>query len=348
MNFYKKVKVQDTEISEDSPTFVIAEAGVNHNGDIKTARKLIDAAVKAGANAVKFQAFKTDCLILKNVSKAVYQKRSGNQNESQYQMLKKLELSKQENLSLKNYCKKKGIIFLTTPFDEDSLKELDQLNLPAYKVSSTDLTNIPFLIKVAKKNKPIFLSTGMSYLSEIEIALNEISKLNKQVILLHCTSNYPTTDDEVNLNVLKSFSEKFNILTGLSDHSLSIGAAPYAVAMGAKVIEKHFTLDKSMPGPDHAASLTINELKTMIQEIRKVEGYLGSRKKLPTKSEVENRRKMQKCLVALKTITKGEFYTENNIIAKRTGGVGISPIHFKSILGQQAEKDFKKDDIIKL
>lgn len=348
MNFDKKIKIQNTEISEDSSTFVIAEAGVNHNGDVKLAKKLIDAAVKAGANAVKFQAFKTDSLILKNVSKAAYQKRSSDKNESQYQMLKKLELSKQENLLLKNYCQKKGIIFLTTPFDEDSLTELDQLNLPAYKVSSTDLTNIPFLIKVALKNKPIFLSTGMSYFSEVKTALSEIYKFNKQVILLHCTSNYPVAENEINLNVLKSFRKKFNILIGYSDHSVSIGAAPYAVAMGAKVIEKHFTLDKSMSGPDHKASLSPDELKNLIEEIRKVEKFLGSLEKLPTKSEIENRKKMQKCLVALKPIAKGELFTENNIIAKRTGGVGVSPIRFKSILGHKAKKDFQKNDIIKL
>lgn len=347
MNFDKQIKIGRFEISRDSEVFIIAEAGVNHNGDINLAKKLIDKASEAGVNAVKFQAFKTESLILENVSKANYQKRTG-KAESQFQMLKKLELNKQQNIELKKYCDGKGIIFLTTPFDEDSLEELDDLNLSAYKISSTDTTNIPYLIKVAKKNKPIILSTGMSFLSEIKTALTEISKFNKAVLLLHCTSDYPVKDDEMNLNVLTLFQQKFNILTGYSDHSIYLGAAPYAVAMGAKVIEKHFTLDKSMPGPDHKASLSPIELKKLVTEIRRVEKFMGRSEKSPTASEIENRKMMQKCLVALCPIAKGELMSEKNIIAKRTGGIGISPIRFRSVFNHKARKDFEKNQIIEL
>ncbi len=205
MKFNKKIKVGNYTIDSNSPVFIIAEAGVNHNGDINVAKQLIDTAVNAGANAVKFQAFKTENLILTNVEKAQYQKTTTGTSESQFEMLKKLEITKEQNLELVNYCKQKNIIFLTTPFDEESLEELDSLDLPAYKVASTDTTNLLFLKKIAQKGKPIFLSTGMSYLNEVELALEEINEYNQDVILLQCTANYPIKDEDANLNVIKTY-----------------------------------------------------------------------------------------------------------------------------------------------
>jgi len=347
MNFNRQIQIQDIEISDKSRVFIIAEAGVNHNGDIEKARQLVDIAKDAQANAVKFQAFKTEHLILKNVEKAPYQKKN-NEMDSQYDMLKQLEISQEVNDMLKKYCNEKNIIFLTTPFDEISLTELDQLNLPAYKIASTDTTNIPFLIKVANKKKPVFLSTGMSYHSEIEFALNEIYPYNRDVILMQCSAEYPLQDDDVNLSVLNSFHEAFDILLGYSDHSVGIGAAPYAVAMGAKVIEKHFTIDKNMTGPDHSASLSPKELKRFVQQIRQVEVYMGNPIKIPTFSEIYNRNLLQKNFVASTDIHKGERFSDRNVIAKRTGGKGISPLYYKKVYGKVAKKNFKLNNVIEI
>lgn len=346
MIFQKTIRIGDKVISDNSPVFIIAEAGVNHGGDMKLARKLIDTAIDSGADAVKFQAFRSENLILKSVKKAPYQKKTTGSKESQFEMLKKLELTSEQNKVLQRYCKRRGVIFLTTPFDEESLEDLDKLNLPAYKVSSTDLTNLPFLKRVALKGKPIILSTGMSYLSEVELALKEIYPYNKNVVLLQCTGNYPFEEKEANLLVIKTYMSSFDILIGFSDHSVGIGASPYAVAMGSKVIEKHFTINKSMEGPDHKASLDPEELKQLIQEIRKVERYLGSGTKYPTLSETSTRTSLQKCLVAAKAIKKGELFTERNIVAKRTGNIGISPIYYMTVIGQRAEHDYERDDII--
>ncbi|MCD4746714.1 MAG: N-acetylneuraminate synthase [Bacteroidales bacterium] len=346
MNFNHKIIVGNYKISKNNPVFIIAEAGVNHNGDINIAKKLIDTAVEAGANAVKFQAFKTENLILKNVRKALYQEKTTKHSESQYDMLKKLEITKEQNIELLNYCRKKQIIFLTTPFDEESLNELDVLNLPAYKVASTDTTNLLFLKKIAKKGKPVFLSTGMCFLSEIEIALKQIHLYNQDVVLLQCTANYPIKDEEANLNVINTYKNKFNILVGYSDHSKGIGAAPYAIPLGVVVVEKHFTYSKNSSGPDHKASLSPNELKEFVLEIRKAEKYLGSNIKAPTKDEEKTRLSLQKSLVALHFIKKGEIFTEENIVAKRTGGKGVSPINYKKIIGKKAKKDYFSNEII--
>jgi len=346
MRFNLEIKIGQRQISQDSKTFIIAEIGVNHGADMKLARKLIDLASEAGADAVKFQAFKTDRLILKNVKKAVYQLKSTDAKESQFAMLRKLEVTKKQNIMLQNYCRRRGIIFLTTPFDEFSLDALDALDLPAYKVASTDLTNLPFLKKVAKKGKPIVLSTGMSYLEEVKLALKEIYPFNKNVILLQCTANYPVAVEEANLDIINSFKNNFHILVGYSDHTAGVGAAPYAAAMGAKVIEKHFTLSKRLSGPDHKASLTPVELKRCINEIRKVDSLLGCGIKKPTLSEEKTRNSLQKYLVASRKINKGDILSENNIIGKRTGGIGISPIHYKQVAGKRAKKTFLKDEVI--
>lgn len=346
MNFNKTLNVQGKEISQKSSTFIIAEAGVNHGGDMNIAKQLIDLASESGADAVKFQTFKSEHLILDNVEKAPYQQKTTDSSESQLNMLKKLEVTKEQNLELKRYCEEKKIIFLTTPFDEISLNEIDNLDLPAYKVASTDTTNLPFLKKIAQKGKPIFLSTGMTYLSEIEMALETIYEYNKDVVLLQCTANYPIEDDEVNLSVIDTFKNTFNILVGYSDHTVGVGAAAFAIPMGAKVVEKHFTLDKTLKGPDHEASLSPDELKEFVQLVRKVDSFMGSSIKKPNLSEIKTRTSLQKCIVANNDIKEGEFFTEDNIIAKRTGGKGVSPIYYKDIINKISDRNYKKDELI--
>jgi len=344
--FNKNIKINNKVISKDAPTFVIAEAGVNHGGNIDIAKKLIDLAVLAKADAVKFQTFKADSLILKTIKKAPYQSKTSNSIETQYEMLKKLEVSKDQNVELNKYCLDNGITFLTTPFDDESLKDLDDLGLPAYKVASTDLTNIPFLIKIAKKAKPIILSTGMSYLSEVKVALDAIYEHNKDVVLLQCTANYPIKNNEANLAVLDTYKSNFDVLLGYSDHSDGVGAAPFAIPMGAKVLEKHFTLDKLMEGPDHSASMSPEELIDFVKIVRTVDEFMGSSVKRPTVSELDNRKSLQKCLVARKDIAKGDLLTDSNIVAKRTGGVGISPINYDRVLFNKAKINYKKNQII--
>ncbi len=326
--------------------YVIAEAGVNHGGNIDLAKKMIDIAAKAGADAVKFQAFRTDHVIIENVEKAPYQLANTDKKQSQADMLRALELKKESYTVLKNYCQQKNIDFLITPFDEFSLVELEEVGVEVYKIASTDTTNIPFLRKIAKTGKPIILSTGMCYLHEVEAAVNAILPLNKNLILLQCTANYPIKDEEANLNVLLTFKEKFDCILGYSDHTIGLGAALYAIPMGARVVEKHFTLDKSLEGPDHKASLSPEELKAFVLEVLKIEKYLGSTVKKPTDSELLTKKSLQKCLVAATPIMKNEKFTEQNLIAKRTGGIGISPLDYDEILGTLAPKDFKKNDII--
>jgi N,N'-diacetyllegionaminate synthase len=345
MNFNKEIYIEGKLISDTSSTFVIAEAGVNHGGDMKIAKQLIDLASEAGADAVKFQYFKAEHVVLKNTIKAPYQQKTTDPSESQFDMLKKLEVSKEQNLKLKSYCEKNNIIFLTTPGDIFSIDEMDVLNLPAYKVASSDLTNLPFLKKIAKKRKPIFLSTGMSYFSEVQMALETIYEYNSDVVLLQCTANYPIRDDEANLSVISTFKNNFDILVGYSDHTVGIGAAAFAIPMGAKVVEKHFTLDKSLEGPDHKASLSPAELKEFVRIVRKVDAFMGTTIKKPNLSEVYTRKAMQRNMVALRNLNTGDIITEDVIIAKRTNGLGLSPIYYKEIIGRQLIKDIKSDHI---
>lgn len=346
MKFNPEISAGSIKIGHKHPVYIIAEAGVNHGGDLNVARQLIDIAAEAGADAVKFQAFRTENLILKNVEKAPYQQQTTSAGESQFDMLKKLELKREQYSELKAYCAEKGVGFLITPFDEESLTELEEVGVEAYKIASTDTTNLPFLIKVAKTGKPIFFSTGMSYMNEVETALEEMGKYNQNIVVLHCTANYPIRDEEVNLNVINTFRERFRMLVGYSDHSVGIGAAPYAVPMGAVVLEKHFTLDKSLEGPDHLASLDPQELKAFVQQVRRIEVYMGSPVKTPTESEMKTRASLQKCLVAKRSIQKGTLITEDAIVGKRTGGRGISPLRYKEIVGTTADKDYQPDDII--
>ena len=346
MHFNKKIKLGSKEISDDSPVFIIAEAGVNHGGDIELAKDLIDAAVEANADAVKFQAFRTENLILSDVRKAPYQQKTTGSSESQFEMLKKLEVTKEQNIELIDYAKQKNIIFLSTPFDEVSLEELSEISLDAFKVASTDTTNIPFLIKMAKKGKPMFLSTGMSWLSEVRMALEAIYPYNKDVVLMQCTANYPIEDKEANLAVINTYRESFDVLLGYSDHSVGTGASPFAVPMGVKLVEKHFTLDRDAKGPDHKASLSPEELSEYVKLVRKVEEYIGTSIKKPSFAETKTRSSLQKCLVAARDLKKGEVVSDEDLIAKRTGGIGLSPIYFGELIGRRLSKDYKKDEII--
>jgi len=348
MGFKQEFSIGNKWIGQRHSTFIIGEAGVNHNGDISIAKKLIDVAISAGVDAVKFQSFKPEELILKSVEKAAYQKETTGNAESQFEMLQKLRIDVDQTFELKRYAESNGIIFMTTPFDEFSLHELDELELSAYKISSTDFTNVSFVETVAKKGKPIIISCAMSYLDEVQYILNRLEPINVEVVLLHCTANYPTPETEVNLRVLDTLSATSDVLLGYSDHTKGIGASPYAVALGAHVIEKHFTLDKSMDGPDHEASLDPAELKEFVAEIRKVEKLMGSGEKIPTVSESNTRQKLQKCIVAAQPIAKGAEFSPTNIIARRTGGEGISAIRYYELLGMKATQQFSINDIIRI
>lgn len=334
-------------IGEGRPCFIIAEAGVNHNGSPDLARRLVDAAVRAGADAVKFQTFKTEDLILKDIEKASYQKRTTNAGESQAQMLKKLEIGKDFHAALIKYCAEKNITFLSTCYEEKSLNLLIELGVPAIKIASTDMTNLLFLEKVAKKGRPVILSTGMSSLPEIKDAYRCLKENGcNDIALLKCTSNYPTDPGEVNLRGMETIKNSFDAVIGFSDHTEGLGASPYAVALGAKIIEKHFTLDKDLDGPDHKASLSPDELVLWVKEIRKVEQMLGSKDIMPTESEKETKIALQKCLVSKANLKKGDKITRENIVAKRTGGRGICAGESYRILGLKLTRDMPEDQPI--
>ena len=345
--FRKKITIGNSIISENSKTFIIAEAGVNHNGSIKIAKQLIDLASFAGADAIKFQAFKTNNLIKKNAPKAPYQiNNMKDKNKEQYRMLKKLELSKADNIKLYKYCKKKNIIFITTPYDLDSLSEIKKIGIDTIKIASTDLNNLSFIEQIAKTKMNLILSTGMSTFNEINQAVKVIKKFNSKLIILQCTANYPIKDNEAGIKIINLFKKRYKCLIGYSDHSSGIGAGPYAVALGAKVVEKHFTLNKSMSGPDHKASLDKKEIVKFIKEIRKVEDYLSLKNKVVTKSEIKNKLFLQKYIVANKKIKKGDIFKKKNITTKRTGGKGISAINFFKILGKKSNNSYDIEDII--
>lgn len=346
MAFSKEIKIGQTNISRNTSVYIIAEAGVNHNGDIEVAKQLVDIAADAGVNAVKFQAFKTEHLIIEDVEKAPYQKSTTSASESQADMLRKLELNFEQYKVLKAYCESKNIQFLITPFDEFSLNQLEEIGVEAYKVASTDTTNIPFLLKIAATGKPMILSTGMCYMEEVEQVMKAIEQVNKDVLLMQCTANYPIEDNEVNMAVLHTYQEAFDCLLGYSDHTVGLGASPYSVMLGAVAVEKHFTINKDNDGPDHRASLSPEELKQFVKEIRRCEQYLGSSVKQPTTSELGTRKMLQKNLVAKTDIAAGTPFTLDNIVAKRTGGAGISPINYEKVIGQIAKQDYKTNQII--
>jgi len=342
-----KVKINDKLIGEEEPCFIIAEAGVNHNGSVELAKKLIDAAKDAGADAVKFQTFKAESVVVKDAQKAEYQKETTGEG-SQYEMIKKLELTEEDFRELADYAKEKDIMFLSSPFDKESVDLLHELDVPAFKVGSGEITNLPLLRYIAKKGKPIILSTGMSTLGEIEEALDVIrSEGVEDIILLHCVSNYPARIEDVNLRALGTLKQAFKLPVGFSDHTLGITAPIAAVALGACVIEKHFTLDRNLPGPDHKASLEPEELKEMAKAIREVEKALGNGIKKPTKEEEEIKKVARRSIVAKVDISKGAIITEDMLDVKRPG-TGIEPKYLKFIIGRKTKEDIKKDEIISL
>ncbi|EOB1665289.1 N-acetylneuraminate synthase [Campylobacter upsaliensis] len=325
---------------------IIAEAGVNHNGDINLAKKLIEQAAKAGADVVKFQTFKANSCVSVSAKKAKYQLETTAKEESQLEMIKKLELSYESHFELMKHCKKHGIAFLSTPFDLESVEFLRGLDLPYFKIPSGEITNLPYLKAVAKCKKKVLLSTGMANLGEIEAALTILRKNGtRNITLLHCNTEYPTPFEDVNLNALKTLKEAFKLEVGYSDHTEGIVASLGAVALGAVVIEKHFTLDKTMEGPDHRASLEFEELRALCKGIRELEKALGSGIKKASKSEAKNKIIARKSLVAKREIQKGEKFSEENLTTKRPGS-GISAMRYEEYLGKRALKTYKKDELI--
>jgi len=334
-----------------SKTLIIAEAGVNHNGSIEIAKQLIDVAANAGADYIKFQTFKADKLVTRNAKKAEYQQRNASsKNNFQYQMLKKLELSIEQHYELIDYCKQKKIHFLSTAFDLESIELLSKLNLGLWKIPSGEITNYPYLKKIAQYKEPVVLSTGMSTLDDIKAALNVLVNngvSQSEITVLHCNTQYPTPMKDVNLLAMQTIRRELGVRTGYSDHTLGIEVPIAAVALGATVIEKHFTLDRNMEGPDHRASLEPDELKVMVATIRNVEKALGSKDKIVTGSEAENIIIARKSIVAACAIKKGEVLSETNITARRPGN-GISPMKWEEIIGKEAIKNFEEDELIEL
>ncbi|NOY35807.1 MAG: N-acetylneuraminate synthase [bacterium] len=344
----KTIKISKKTIGQGCPVFVIAEAGVNHNGRLSTALRLVDAAANAGADAVKFQTFKAEQVVTRQGKMAKYQKKNIGKMESQIKMLKKLELPEGFYKPIIRRCKQKKIIFLSTPHGGfESVDFLQSLNAPAFKFGSGDLTNLPLLKYSAKFGKPMILGTGMATLQEVKEAVGCVKKAgNDKIIVLHCATNYPCPLGEANLSAMRTMADKFGVLTGYSDHTLGAQAPVVAAALGARVIEKHFTLDKKMAGPDHSASAEPDELREIIRQIRDVKIILGSSAKKPNPSERETIKIARKSVVTVRDIKKGEKFTEKNIEIKRPG-TGIQPKFYPQILGKTAKTNIGADTLIK-
>jgi N,N'-diacetyllegionaminate synthase len=341
-----KVKIGDRLVGDGEPCFIIAEAGVNHNGSLALAKKMIDIAAGAGADAVKFQTFRAEDVVTAGAAKAAYQKKSTGTAESQLAMIKKLELDKTDFEKLCAYARRKGIMFLSTPFDNGSVDLLEKLGVPAYKIASGEITNFPLLKYIARNNKPIIMSTGMSTTGEIRDALAVIKAGGTQgIILLHCISSYPARIEDTNLRVMETLRQTFKMPVGLSDHSPGITIPIAAAALGACVIEKHFTLDKTLPGPDHQASLEPDELKAMVLAVRDVEKAMGSGKKTLTTGEKGIKKVARRSIVAGQDIPAGTVITAAMLAIKRPG-TGIEPRHLEALCGISAKYGFKKDDLI--
>ncbi|MCD4762964.1 MAG: N-acetylneuraminate synthase [Desulfobacterales bacterium] len=330
-------------------TYIIAEAGVNHNGSLKLAQKMIDVAVDAGADAVKFQTFKAEKVVSRYAPKAEYQKKTTGADEFQLEMVKKLELDEVAHKELLACCRSRNIQFLSTPFDLESIDLLNKLGLEIFKIPSGEITNLPYLRKIGALKKEIILSTGMSDLGEIENALNVLTGTGtklKDITILHCNTEYPTPMQDVNLKAMQTIKSAFpGVHVGYSDHTEGIEVPIAAVAMGAAIIEKHFTLDKNMEGPDHKASLEPDELTAMVKAIRNIETALGTGIKKPLSSELKNKTIARKSIVAARNICKGESFTEENLTVKRPG-TGISPMRWDEVIGQLVQKDYKQDDMV--
>lgn len=338
-------------MSEMKKVLIIAEAGVNHNGSIEVAKKLIDAAALAGVDYVKFQSFKAENLVSKEAKKAEYQQKNmADSDDSQFTMLKKLELSPEQHIELIAYCNEKGVKFFSTAFDLESIDFLASLKLGLWKIPSGEITNYPYLKQIALKKEPVILSTGMCDMTDIDNAIQVLLKFGvtkEQITVLHCNTEYPTPMHDVNLNAMKAIADKFEVNIGYSDHTKGIEVPIAAVALGATVIEKHFTLDKMMEGPDHKASLEPQELIAMTTAIRNIEMALGSEEKKVTASEINNKSVARKSIVASKYIQVGDVLTEANLTVKRPG-TGISPMLWENILGTKATKSYQPDELIEL
>jgi N-acetylneuraminate synthase len=333
-------------VGSGAPVFIVAEAGVNHNGDIALARRLVDVAAEAGADAVKFQSFRSEALVSRSAPKAAYQRETTEADESQYQMLRRLELTGDQHAELRDRSAKRGILFFSSPFDEPSADALEGLGVALFKIPSGEITNLPFLCHVALKGKPIILSTGMSTLAEVAEAVAAIRGAgDPPLALLHCLSAYPAPAAEMNLRAMDTLRQRFGCPVGLSDHSPGIELAVAAVALGAAVIEKHFTLDKGLPGPDHRASLDPGELAGLVRSVRNVEAALGDGDKRPMPSEMETRRVARKSLTAARPIRAGEKLTADGVARKRPG-TGISPADWPRVAGRTVRRDLAQDEVI--
>lgn len=327
--------------------YIIAEAGVNHNGSLILACRLVDAAKKAGVDCIKFQTFKSNNLVSHNAQKAEYQKDTTGEG-SQADMLKRLELTYDEFIALKAYCDKIGICFLSTPFDFESIEFLNAIDMPFWKIPSGEVTNYPYLVALARTGKPVVMSTGMCEMSEIEAAINVLRENGtKEIKLLHCNTQYPTPFEDVNLKAMQTMRDAFGLEVGYSDHTKGIEVPIAAVTLGAAVIEKHFTLDCNMEGPDHKASLEPDELAAMVSSIRHIEKAMGTGDKTPSPSEKKNINIARKSIVARIQIKAGAEFTEENITVKRPG-TGISPMRWNAVLGTKAIRDFEEDELIEL
>lgn len=335
-------------MNELQKVLIIAEAGVNHNGDLDMAKGLVDAAAQAGADIVKFQSFKTENLVTHSASKARYQEENTEASESQYRMLKRLELSETDHMEIISHCRKKNIRFLSTAFDLESINFIENL-VDLYKIPSGEITNLPYLELISEKGKDVILSTGMSNLEEIEEAIKILTNGNvgkEQITLLHCNTQYPTPFEDVNLKAMVTMRDHFGVRVGYSDHTLGVEVPIAAVALGASVIEKHFTLDRNLPGPDHNASLTYEELAKMVKGIRNIEKAIsGSGKKEPSPSEIENIEIARKSLVYKQSLSKGTIIERDYLDTKRPGS-GISPMKINEVVGKRLNKNVNKDDLI--
>ena len=331
-------------------TFIIAEAGVNHNGSMKLAMKLVDVAVEAGVDAVKFQTFRAERMISKFARKAEYQCNTSGKSETQLEMVKRLELDVTEHEELMGYCRGKGIMFLSTPFDLESIELLNGIGVEIFKIPSGEITNLPYLRRIGELKRKKILSTGMAEMGEIENALDilqEAGTPKDSIVVLHCNTEYPTPMEDVNLKAMLTIRDTFGVNVGYSDHTSGIEVPIAAVALGATVIEKHFTLDKNMDGPDHSASLDRVELERMVTAIRNIEKAMGDGIKRPSPSELRNKPVVRKSIVATRDINKGDIFTEDNITVKRPG-TGISPMEWDSIIGRNAIRSFNEDELIEL
>lgn len=341
-----KIDIFSRKIGDDEPCFIIAEAGVNHNGDVNLAKKLIDAAKAAGADAVKFQTFHTDNMVTITAEKAQYQKNTTSSDETQYHMIKKLELHDDVFQELSEYAERRNILFFSTPFDEESVDLLFNIGVPIFKIPSGEITNFPLLKKIAEKKKPIILSTGMSTLGEVEDAVRYLKKNGaEEIILLHCSTSYPAPIHSVNLKAMETLRCAFHVSVGYSDHTEGITIPIAAAAMGASVIEKHFTLDKNLPGPDHLASLEPHELSAMVTAIRDVERAMGNGIKTPTAEEEVVKRIARRSIVAKNDIQAGEILTEAVLAIKRPG-TGIEPRYLDVVSTLKAKRAIEKDQVI--